>query len=65
MLIDAHEALITVRVCQRCGKDHIKLLFKLLYNPADEYKYWAMCPEVNQPILMQIVYGGVTSTNAD
>ena len=41
--------------CQRCGRDHEDLEFEELKNPADEWKFWAMCPLTNQPVLLCIV----------
>ena len=53
----AGDTYITVTDCQRCGKNHMGLLFKKLANPADEWSYWAMCPTTQQPVLMRVVEG--------
>jgi hypothetical protein len=45
---------VDVRCCQRCCKDHLKLAFVPLNNPVDGYRHWSTCPNVAQPILMQI-----------
>ena len=45
---------VTVRCCQRCGQDHIDLEFKDISNPSDEWKFWAMCPLLSQPILLKV-----------
>lgn len=44
--------------CSRCGGTHEHVKFSLLSNPAaagDDglvFRYWAMCPTLNQPIIM-------------
>lgn len=48
-----------IKNCQRCGKDHVFLLFSKLDNPADEWGWWAMCPVKNQPILMMVIHDSI------
>jgi len=43
--------------CARCGGIHDNLEFKPLQNPADDWRFWAMCPETDQPVLGAIVSG--------
>jgi len=43
--------------CARCGKIHVGLTFKKLTNPIycnpfEVMTHWAMCPELEQPVLM-------------
>lgn len=49
----AHLDVLVLEACQRCGKTHEMLRFVPLYNPIDEYKWWALCPATKQPILMR------------
>lgn len=46
--------LVNVKHCQRCGTNHNNLKFLELFNPVDDWKYWAMCPVMDQPILLKI-----------
>jgi len=53
----------TIKGCARCGEDHYNLLVRLFTNPVEiewqgkkesgyfEITHWAMCPELNEPIL--------------
>lgn len=43
-----------LRDCARCGKDHKNLLFVPLTNAADEWKWWCMCPIIQEPILLAL-----------
>lgn len=45
---------VMVNKCQRCGKSH-KVIFRALKNPDDEYNYYGICINSNQPLLMKIV----------
>ena len=47
-------ATATVAICARCNGVHLNLQFKEFTNPIEDYKYWAMCPTLNEPILMGI-----------
>jgi hypothetical protein len=38
--------------CARCGNDHEKMTFKKLKNASGKNTHWAMCPDVDEPILM-------------
>ena len=31
--------------------------FRKLTNPQNEWKWWAMCPDTNEPILLRTVKG--------
>lgn len=42
---------INVRQCQRCGQDHV-MEFTPLTNPANEYEWWGMCPNLKEPVLL-------------
>jgi hypothetical protein len=46
---------VDVTNCARCEMDHVDLEFQRLPNAADEWEYWAMCPNTNAPILMRVV----------
>lgn len=43
---------VQVQCCARCGGDHLELVFEPLSNH-DTYSHWALCPEVNQPVLLR------------
>jgi len=45
--------MIKVKSCARCGKDHEVEMFSLDKHP--DYNHWAMCPNKNQPILINVV----------
>lgn len=51
---DREELIIDVDKCARCGKNHSNLKFTRIYNLI-RYTHWCMCPNVNQPILLEIV----------
>lgn len=40
--------------CQRCGLNH-NMKTEVLLNPADEYKWWGMCENTNQPVLVCLI----------
>lgn len=44
-----------VQNCARCGGTHASLTFTALTAPTDEYGHWAMCPTLQQPILLKVV----------
>jgi hypothetical protein len=44
---------ISVKSCARCGEDH-EVDFQPLDNH-ETYTHWAMCPNKEQPILMEVV----------
>lgn len=46
--------LVKVTSCQRCGSDHEDLEFKELSNAQDSYRFWTLCPNLGQPILMKV-----------
>ena len=41
-------------ICVRCGKVHKNVKIKKLTKPFDNYFYFAMCPTLNEPILIGI-----------
>lgn len=45
--------------CARCGKDHEGIVYKKLTNPlvhADtSFTHWAMCPDLDEPIMMYFI----------
>ena len=48
--------------CARCGENHTDLEMKKLTIPIDipdtngnEIGYWAMCPNLNEPILIIVI----------
>lgn len=43
---------VNIRRCQRCRGDHDKLVFHALTNPRDDYKWWAICPDSKEPLLL-------------
>ncbi len=43
---------VDVNDCQRCGHDHLHLVFKPLSNPVDKWNWWGTCPNKNEPILL-------------
>lgn len=41
--------------CARCGGNHESILFTVLGGQKVEgVTHWAMCPKLNQPILMEV-----------
>ena len=52
---EQNERKVTIRKCQRCGNDHVGLEMRPLHNPVDRFKYFAICPELNEPIVIAIV----------
>ncbi len=44
----------SVEACARCGEGHEGLLFLAFDAPVDDFTHWALCPKVEQPILLQI-----------
>lgn len=46
---------IDVSGCQRCGRDHAGLEFRELTNPADDWRWWATCPETGEPVLARVL----------
>ena len=48
--------------CARCGENHDNLEMKKLTNSitipntnGNEIGYWAMCPKLNEPILIMVI----------
>ena len=48
---------VTVNSCARCRENHSDLKFEPLTYPHGWYTHWAPCPNVNEPILLQISRG--------
>jgi hypothetical protein len=44
----------TLRHCARCGGTHYDIQFYRLLNH-ETYDAWAMCPTLEQPILLRVV----------
>ncbi len=43
--------------CARCRGEHPIMYRKFKVNKVDGYDKWAMCPELNEPILIKITTG--------
>lgn len=43
---------VCVNSCQRCGHDHLDLVFRPLSNPVDRWNWWGICPKTMEPILL-------------
>lgn len=61
-MLDGHMT-VTIWNCARCNKDHNDLDFVPLLNATDEWKWFAICPITEQPILLrkEITNGGSSS----
>lgn len=48
---------VKISNCARCGETHVGLEFSKLTRPMVDAKHthWAMCPTVNEPIMLRIV----------
>lgn len=44
-----------VDFCPRCDGQHEALMFKTYTNAPDDAQHWAMCPETQQPIQMEVI----------
>lgn len=44
---------IQTKGCPRCGKDH-ESSFRALNNPATEWRWFAICPNTQQPVELRI-----------
>lgn len=44
-----------IRNCARCGEDHGISYRRFKKNPVESYDYWAMCPTLNEPILIKVI----------
>lgn len=45
---------VDISNCARCGEDHEQMIFSLLANASDEWKYFGMCPVTDQPVMLRI-----------
>lgn len=51
----------TIDGCARCGDKHVDLEFKLFVKNSimdangTHWNYWAMCPNIKEPILLKII----------
>lgn len=43
-----------VRSCQRCGKDHNAMPFTPLSNPVDDWTYFGVCSQTQQPVMLKV-----------
>jgi len=43
-----------IKCCARCEKDH-EVEVKVFTNPPPIYTHWALCPNLNEPILIKII----------
>lgn len=50
-------------ICVRCGKVHKNVKIKKFTKPFDNYFYFAMCPTLNEPILIGIEQNVVDITS--
>lgn len=54
--IEPLEPIVTkIERCARCGEDHESICFQPFSKPLEElpgWRYWAMCPVQQEPILM-------------
>lgn len=50
---------LNVSGCARCGRDHHGLVIASFHRPikvnGDTWKYWTTCPDLDEPILVNIV----------
>jgi hypothetical protein len=53
--MDANSFRTTITGCARCGQEHKNILVKRLTHPIGEYKWFAICPDNNEPILVKII----------
>ena len=53
-IIENHKThrIVSIHHCARCGGNHKNLRFNRLTLEAESFKWWAMCPDLNEPILM-------------
>jgi hypothetical protein len=42
-----------IKYCARCGEDHGGLQFVRFKHPCGEFTHWAMCPKMQEPILLR------------
>lgn len=49
------QLIVNTKGCARCGNDHDELVFEPLDNH-ETYSHFAMCPLLNQPILLYFRY---------
>lgn len=43
---------VDLKLCARCGGEHLKMRFEPLTNPTDKFAWWAACPVNGEPILL-------------
>jgi hypothetical protein len=55
------ERVVSIHQCARCGGKHEAIEFKPLSNAPDEWKFFAMCPTLNQPIMVAITSEGTAA----
>jgi hypothetical protein len=50
---------VDVRCCARCGTDHEQLRFSEFQGkPVEKSNYWALCPVLDEPILLEVRHKG-------
>ncbi len=55
-LLDERKPLtLMVKGCARCGLDHYVSFYEFQGQPIEDNKYWGMCPETVDPVLMKFV----------
>jgi hypothetical protein len=52
--IEKENLVVNIVSCARCGKNHDNLSFSKMRNPSGKNTHWTMCPNLNEPILLQI-----------
>lgn len=45
---------VNVHGCARCGVDHEMLRFLPLRNAPDEWQWFALCPNTQQPVMLKV-----------
>ena len=48
----------TLKGCARCGGEHQITYRKFKKNKVPKYDMWAMCPVLDEPIMITIVHEG-------
>lgn len=57
---DPYGTSVQVYNCARCTQDHQLYFKQFIYHPVTDinsvpYTHWAMCPVLNEPVLMRII----------
>jgi hypothetical protein len=65
-IIGLRSMTVSVKNCARCGRDHDRVNFERFTRPVEIeneiFKYFGMCPQTDEPILMRVEEGekGIT-----